>query len=237
MTRLTFLFALPCLLAQDVQTPEPAAAPPSERPGIRRFSVGGVITFSGFRAMEKRSFSVTNGAYDTSPSGPRIAGGGMIQYAFAERFAAAAQILLRRAKFETNGTFTSGTLASSQDFSAADFLETPFTLRRFSRPHAEQGARWFLEGGVALRFARNIRSSLLTTDTASKTVCCDERPIKATQSPAAGVTFGAGYQLSDDFGLRLTPQIRYTRWLQSVFNQQSIRSRSDQIEAGLSITF
>jgi hypothetical protein len=235
MTRLTFLFMLPCLLAQDGQTSAPDT--PAERPSFRRFSGGGVITFSGFRAMEKRSFSVTNGTYDTSPSGPRFAGGGMVQYAFANRFAAAAQILMRRAKFETNGTFTSGSLASSQDFSAVDFLETPFTLRHYSRAHAERGARWYLEGGVALRFARNIRSSLLTTDTASKTVCCDERPITARHSPSSGLTFGAGYQLSDDFGIRLTPQIRYTRWLQSVFDQQSIRTRSDQIEAGLSITF
>lgn len=243
MIRFTlFLLFATALAAQN----EPAASAPApkrprldddEKPGVRRFSAGGVLTFSGFRLLESKSVTAGNGTYTTEPGGPRAAGGGLIQFGFRERFAVAGQVLLRRATFETNSTFTSGAIASSQDFSAADFWETPFTLRRYSRPHSEAGARWFWEGGPVLRFTRNIRSSLLTTDTASKTVCCDERPITAQHSAAIGLTVGAGYQLVDQFGLRLVPQLRYTRWLQPAFDQSSIVTRSNQIEAGFAITF
>jgi hypothetical protein len=233
------LFVSSCaVFAQDAPSPAANSTPSAvAKPGVRRFSAGGVLTFSGFRLMENLSVTQANATYTTKPSGPRLAGGGIVQYAFANRYAAAGQFLLRRARFETNSTFTLSTTASSQDFSSADFWEIPLTLRRYSRPHAEQGARWFAEGGMALRYTRNIRSSLLSTDTAGRTVCCDERPIMAQHSPAAGLTLGAGYQVVDQFGLRLVPQFRYTRWLQPTFDQRSIRSRRDQIEAGVAITF
>ncbi|MBY0505433.1 MAG: PorT family protein [Bryobacteraceae bacterium] len=236
---LSIFVGLAALLApearpQDAQ--DKGAPAPSD--GVRRFSVGGVLSFSAFSLIKDATATSATTDATTKPKGSRFGGGILAQVAFADRFAAAGQVLFRRARFETNSEIkVSNGTTKQQDFSSADFVELPFTLRRYSHSHAESGARWFAEGGLALRHVRNIRSSLQTTDTTNKTVCCDERPIPAQNSWSTGATFGLGYQLVDQFGLRLVPYARYTRWLQSAFDRQSVRSDPNQLEAGVAITF
>jgi hypothetical protein len=41
----------------------------------------------------------------------------------------------------------------------------------------------------------------------------------------------------DDFGVKLTPELRYTRWLGATFNSDSTRSRRDEIVIGIALTF
>jgi hypothetical protein len=41
----------------------------------------------------------------------------------------------------------------------------------------------------------------------------------------------------DDFGVKLVPEFRYTRWIQPTFDTLSTFSRKNQFEAIVSITF
>ena len=48
---------------------------------------------------------------------------------------------------------------------------------------------------------------------------------------------GYGGQLIDQFGIRVTPSVRYTRWLGESFNSFSTISKRNQIEAIITIGF
>jgi hypothetical protein len=52
-----------------------------------------------------------------------------------------------------------------------------------------------------------------------------------------GLTGGIGAQFVDDFGVKLVPEFRYTRWIQPTFDTLSTFSRKNQFEAIVSITF
>jgi hypothetical protein len=52
-----------------------------------------------------------------------------------------------------------------------------------------------------------------------------------------GVTAGAGGQLIDPVGVRVIPEVRYTRWFGATFDSLGLRSRRDQVEIVISIYF
>jgi hypothetical protein len=52
-----------------------------------------------------------------------------------------------------------------------------------------------------------------------------------------GVTAGFGAQLIDPLGVRVIPEVRYTRWLGLNFDVPAAHSRRDQIEFVFSLAF
>lgn len=236
----TILLLAAGLFAQET----PTTPPPTDQPKawVRRFSAGPLLSFAGFALIEDRSLTATNATrtttYSTNSKGFRFGGGAITQIALNDRFAVAGAAILRRVRFETKDETTDNSKTSSQhDVSSADFWEFPLVLRRYSKDRFEPGKRWFAEGGLALRRVRNIRSSLETTDTNGKVVCCDERPIPSQNRLATGLTAGGGYQFVDSFGLRFVPSIRYTRWTQPTFDRLSLRSNRNQLEVQIAVTF
>ena len=59
-------------------------------------------------------------------------------------------------------------------------------------------------------------------------------PYKRTTS---GITAGFGGQFIDPVGLRVIPEVRYTRWLGLNFDVPGNHSRRDQIEFVFSLAF
>ena len=41
----------------------------------------------------------------------------------------------------------------------------------------------------------------------------------------------------DDFGVKLTPELRYTRWRGATFDSDSTRMRRDELVIGIALTF
>jgi hypothetical protein len=243
--QLLILGAAACAAAAFAQdrTPEPASSSSvKSEPAIRRFSAGGLLSFSGFNLIDNRSRTEVVGTrstvYTTTSKSSRLGGGATVQGAVTGHFAVSASAILRRVRFDSNAETTEGTRTSKvEEVSSADFWEFPVVLRRFSKSRMESGSRWFGEAGVALRRVRNVRSSLQTTATDGKVVCCDERPIPVAKRLATGFTAGAGYQFIDQFGIRFVPSIRYTRWTASTFDRQSIHANRNQLEAIIAVTF
>ena len=48
---------------------------------------------------------------------------------------------------------------------------------------------------------------------------------------------GIGGQFIDPIGIRLVPEVRYTRWFAEPFNKFTTATKRYQIEIGLSLTF
>ena len=90
--------------------------------------------------------------------------------------------------------------------------------------------------GRLLAPSSKTRTTRITTDPAGN-VSFDysqQPPFKRT---ALGVTAGFGGQFIDPVGLRVIPEVRYTRWLGLNFDVPGNYSRRDQIEFVLSLAF
>ncbi len=225
----------------------------AQGPEVRRFSAGGVLSFSGLNLMKggtTEHAAATNLLIESinQPGGYRLGGGVVAQFAFADRWAIAGSVLLRRVKFDTatyayTGTDNPDTDADERklnldlDASKATFWEFPVVLRRYSQAHSIGGRRWFWEGGMAFRRATNVQRFRETSTPDGKTICCDDAPLTPAHSLTQGLVAGAGLQFVDQFGIRIVPEIRYVRWLRRTFDFQSVRSAANQLEAGLSFTF
>ena len=48
-----------------------------------------------------------------------------------------------------------------------------------------------------------------------------------------GATVGAGFRFVDEFNIKVTPEIRFTRWNGPTFNQDSTLSPRNQLEVGI----
>mgnify|MGYP005847484681 CR=1 FL=1 len=118
----------------------------------------------------------------------------------------------------------------------ARYYDLPVLVRRFSKPHKEDGVRWFYEAGGTLRKVSNIRTSLEIDDN-SRVTCCDESPARPSRELLPGLTAGGGLYAKDDFGIRVVPEIRYTWWLGRTFSYLAAGSRRHQLELLISLTF
>ncbi|HXA07510.1 MAG TPA: hypothetical protein VNY30_21845, partial [Bryobacteraceae bacterium] len=52
-----------------------------------------------------------------------------------------------------------------------------------------------------------------------------------------GIVGAVGMRFVDDFGIKLSPELRYTHWLGATFDSNSTRSRRDEIAVGIALTF
>ena len=94
----------------------------------------------------------------------------------------------------------------------------------------------FFEAGPNTRTVRKILTRRRTTDPEGN-ISYDtslQPPYKRT---ITGVTVGFGAQLIDPVGLRVIPEVRYTRWLGLNFDVPATHSRRDQIEFVFSLAF
>jgi len=137
-----------------------------------------------------------------------------------------------------NGVVTTVTTSTvAHESSRANLIDVPAVVRFYSRSRHEPGARWFVEAGAAWRKAESIRTSMDFRDASSVLTCCTTTPIQPAHGSVFGIVAGAGVQVMDAFGIRVVPEVRYTRWMNQIFNSFTTKTQQNEVTAGLSITF
>ena len=58
-------------------------------------------------------------------------------------------------------------------------------------------------------------------------------PAPVSKRLLIGETVGVGLRFVDEFNIKVTPEVRYTRWNGTTFNQDSTRSPRNQLEIGI----
>ena len=48
---------------------------------------------------------------------------------------------------------------------------------------------------------------------------------------------GAGVQVADAFGIKVVPEVRYTRWMSPIFDALTTHTQQNEVAAGFSIVF
>jgi len=223
------------------------------RSHVRRFSAGATVGVP-VRSMVRgetvtQSFATTPPlAIESENTGKGLSPGyGLVaQVAFARRFALAVNPLIRKARYTAftvhyAGTDNPNTTQDEREGTNVNedtegrLLDVPVMLRFYGRDREEDGHRWFAGIGPVLRYASKVRTYRLITHP-NQTTSEDNTPV-SYKKRSLGTVVGFGGQFVDAVGIRIVPEVRYTRWWNSTFGSVSGRSRRDQIEILLSVTF
>ncbi len=257
---------LPALLVAGLYgqatPPAPAAAKPSQtgsssvstdlkkRAYVRPISVGVTLGVLGQTPLQNGDYFEDRTGYSadavTIAGGYRIGFGGVAQVRLPRKFAFAASIMQYKSSHaktldtyegidNPNTPLDDRKHTTIDENSIVKYWDYSFMLRRYTKDHFAPGHRAFFGGGFNFRDVRNIRTARETTLGAD--TITDTKPIAPTRDMGRGIMGAVGAQFVDDFGVKLVPEFRYTRWLQPTFDGQSTLSRKNQFEAIVSITF
>jgi hypothetical protein len=222
---------------------------------IRRFSVGATLSVLGLSTVGGNTQTVATSSsvstvYSTSGASSRIGYGLTFQAGITNHFAIAAGVYLRKIGYQftttvntTTNVVEGGTVVptvtttSTHDDTRARLIDIPFMVRYFGKSRHVPGPRWFAEGGGAWRDATNFRTSMDSTDASSVITCCTSVPTVVTNHSARGFVAGAGLQFIDPFGIRVVPEVRYTRWMDEIFSNLSTHTQRNQLEANITLSF
>jgi hypothetical protein len=221
----------------------------------RRFTGGITLSFLGFSLISGKTVTVDNSStvstqYQTQRDSSLFGYGLTGQVRITPHFSVDLGALYRRAGYQytvtvatTTNTVLNGvvsstttTTATHQDINAR-FFDFPLTGRYYSGSKHPNGPRWFAEAGGAWRWATGIRTSTDTTDADGVNTCCTFTPVVPNHRSAIGLVAGVGLQFIDPLGIHVVPEIRYTRWIEQIFENSSTHMQQNQLDASISLTF
>jgi hypothetical protein len=250
--------------APTAETPAPAKPSQAQSPNavkvdtsvlkkrnfVRLISFGPTLSVLGQTPIQNGDFGEDKTGFSQTSStvggGYRIGWGGVVQVRLPGKFAFAGSILLHKSQHASTtdtyeGTDNPNTPLDDRKHTTIDqssivnYWDYTALLRWYTKEHKAPGPRAFFEGGLNMRQTHSIRTVRETT--LGATTVQDTAPVVPTRSWAKGLTGGVGAQFVDDFGVKLVPEFRYTRWVQPNFDSLSTQSRKNQFEAIVSITF
>ncbi len=234
-----------------------SSAPAVEKPVhyVRRFSAGPTLSVFGLPTIKPRTTGYSSGTnpsttyiWDTKAATPRVGYGATVQFAISGHLAVAGSVLLHKLGYIMTNTVTTTTTSTStgattvattstREDTRSRIMDIPVVMRFYTKDRHRPGPRAFLEGGAALRKVSQIRSSTSTTDVDGNTTCCNTTPAVPANRNVRGLVAGFGVQVIDPVGIRLVPEVRYTRWTNATFNSFSTLTQRNQIEVLFSLTF
>ncbi len=222
---------------------------------VRRFSAGATLSVLGLNLVPGGTNTVTNSStvntmYQTTGASSRIGYGIIGQVVLTDHFAIAFEGILRRFGYQMTTTVTTTTPAVVSGIvttvttstilhedTRARLIDVPAMLRYYAHSRHDPGAHWFFEGGGAWRKPESIRTSTDFTNASSVLSCCTNTPTAPAHPNSYGIVAGVGVQLTDAFGVRVVPEVRYTRWMNPVFHAFTTTTQQNEVAAGFSITF
>jgi len=222
---------------------------------VHRVSGGATLSVLGLNLVPSAKSTVNTTStvttdYNTTGASSRIGYGVTAQVAVTDHFAVSAEGLLRRMGYQfmttvttskqsvVNGVVTTTTTSTNtHEDTRARLIDVPAVVRYYNRGRHEPGTRWFVEGGSAWRRADSIRTSVSSTDASGNLSCCTDTPAQPAHGSVFGVVGGAGVLLIDAVGIRIVPEVQYTRWMNPIFQAFTTNTQRNQVAAGFSITF
>ena len=90
--------------------------------------------------------------------------------------------------------------------------------------------------GITYRRVGDVKTSNEIVNADSSTDY-NEKPASVTRGNQIGFTGGIGYRFVDEIGIKITPEIRFTRWMNHTFQGLSYTSYQNQAQVGIGITF
>jgi len=241
---LTVLCGAYLALAPAAYGQESSSAPvPEPEPlGWRRFSFGARLNGLPFNVLNNKDVnlapnSTTTYAFHTTNTYLQIEFGPSVEFRVTRRFTLCGELLYHRLNYTLTDTFTAdGNVTTITEQTSARMWDAPVMLRW--RGLSESGflSHLYFAGGGELRNTAHIGTTNTTTLPDGVT-SSNNIPTVPSKRDLAGVVAGVGMRFVDDFGIKVTPEMRFTRWMGETFDNESTRSRKDELLIGIALTF
>jgi hypothetical protein len=255
--------AMPAAHGQTTATPDSAqpapstaAAQPAEPP-VRKWSIGirvRTLPVKSFSSMDNgrtlATATVSRVNYDfnyhtTAKSFP-IGGGLAIEGLLTPRTLLTVDAVFTRLKYQKVTDTYNGTddPTTSNDERSHKNVTEDTQARLYDLPvllHRNLTASGFLShvylaAGATARLASDVRTTTNITN-ADATTANSTTPAAVNKRLVVGGTVGVGLRFVDEFNIKVTPEVRYTRWNGATFAQDSTRSPRNQLEMNLAFIF
>ena len=252
--------APPAAALQDPAAGQPAPAP-AQAPApvrIKRFSFGIRGRDFPLRSMSvmanRTSLATTTGpgpvrdwSFATASHSPFWGVGPAVEYAASQNLTITAEILFDRLHYTKVTTISWGiddptTIADERShmFRSEDtrgyLFDVPVMVHYRGIRSGGPLSRIYLAAGATARTVTRIRSATVTTYPDTSTITTTGLVVPSRRN-LVGAVVGIGFRIVDDFNMKTTPEIRYTRWSGSTFGTDSTQSPRNQLEVGLGFTF
>jgi Outer membrane protein beta-barrel domain len=213
------------------------------------------LSVLGFSLVPGKTSTVDNSSTvstenQTQGASSRIGYGLTGQIRITGHFAVDVSALYRRIGYQftdtistTTTTVLNGVVSSTasttdtHEDTHARLFDFPLVVRYYSGARRPNGPRWFVEAGGAWRLETGVRTSTDTTDADGVNTCCTFTPTVPDHHSSIGMVAGVGLQFIDPFGIHVVPEVRYTRWIDQVFDNLTTHTVQNQLEADISLTF
>lgn len=265
MKTIALLLALAAsLLAQEPQAQTPPAQSPagsvsSSAPSNAIPGEGRIFHF-GFRVRGfpqglferneleiKTSTPPLDAKYKTSPTVNKAGWGPSFELTPSKKFTLSVELLHHSIRYRKESTVFEGVdnpatavderrKTVTEESTKASLWDIPVMARYHGIRSGGFLGLVYLSGGMTMRHIRNIRTGTGAT-LPSNQVVYNENPIVPEKKNIFGGTVGLGIRIVDESGLKLTPEVRYTRWMGSTFDRTSTHTVRGQLEVGLGVTF
>ncbi len=202
------------------------------------------------RTSTVNTSTVLSTEYQTTGASERIGYGLTVQGRITNHFYLDLSGLLRRIGYQETTTVSTTTTAilngssypqvsttSTHEDTRARLIDIPLLLRYYGTGKRPSSPRWFLEAGGSWRLANDIRTSTDTTNASGVNTCCTFTAAVPEHRSTVGLEVGAGIQFTDEFGIKVMPEVRYTRWDKPVFESLTTDTKDNQLEGTISLTF
>ena len=232
-------------LAPPVYGQEASSAPvPEPEPqGWRRFSFGGRLNGLPFNVLSNKDENLTPAnatasyAFHTSNTYLQIAFGPSLEFRVTRAFTLSGEFLYHRLNYTKTDTITAdGNVTTVSEQTRATLWDVPVMLRWRGVSDSGFLSKLYFAGGSEVRNASHIATSNQTTFP-DGTMTSNNTATVPSKRNLAGAVAGVGLRFVDDFGIKLTPELRYTRWMGATFASDSTRSRRDELVIGIALTF
>ena len=117
----------------------------------------------------------------------------------------------------------------------ANLIDFPVMVK-YAGPHFRWSKYSFYEAGATVRYATHVDLSQIANN-GSIYYCCAPPSTTAIHRNIEGVTVGTGVSGRDDFGIVVSPEVRYTYWMGNTFSSPTISTMKNQLELTLSFGF
>ncbi len=234
-------------LAPSLRGQSASSNDPTDKP-FRRFSYGFRIRAFTSNGFDDRSLQLSNTlantsqAISTTTTSSRFRLGPAIDLNLNRKLSIQVEAFFQGLQYTTEtknytGTSTdTGTLKSTvTESTKTSFWDFPVLLRYKGLSEHRLLSQTIVEGGFNVRALTRIRTETETLN-ADSTTAYNEIPAAGNRL-VKGAVAGIGFQFVDGYNIKTTPEIRYTHWFGTTFQSQSSRSRTDQLELGLSFSF
>jgi hypothetical protein len=215
---------------------------------VRVLPIGPLSVMSDHRSMTTTASGTTpyDWSFNTSSKSPMLSIGPSFEFQLNNKTTITAEVLFDRLRYQKVTDVYSGrddpttpnderlrTTITEQ--TKARLWDVPLIVHRGGFRESGVLSHLFVLGGVSGRIASAIRTQN-DISYSDGTKANNTNPAQASKTTLLGAVAGIGFRFIDDFNIKVTPEIRYTRWMGGTFANTSTQSPRNQLEIGVAFT-